>query len=32
LAEEPGERLAPGILKQQHAPPVFAHKRERPHR
>jgi hypothetical protein len=32
LAKEPVERLAAGILKQQHGPPVFAHKRQRPHR
>jgi hypothetical protein len=33
LVEEPVERLAPGmIFKQQHGSPVFAHKRQRPHR
>jgi len=32
LAEEPDERIAPGILKQQHGPPVFAHKRQWPNR
>jgi hypothetical protein len=29
-AEERIERLAPGVLKEQHGPPVFAHKRQRP--
>jgi hypothetical protein len=31
-AEERIERLAPGVLKEQHGPPVFAHKRQRPRR
>jgi hypothetical protein len=30
LAENPGERPAPGVFKEQHGPLVFAHKRQRP--
>jgi hypothetical protein len=31
-AEERVERLAPGVPKEQHGPPAFAHKRQRPRR
>ena len=31
-AEQPVERLAAGILEQQHGPPRFAHELQRPHR
>ena len=32
LPQEPVERLAAGVLKQEHGPPLFAHQRQRPRR